>query len=159
MLRCTLLVIIAFAWFGTIPFAMGEEELFEDDFDGTLSSEWRAIGLKKDDYRIRDGGLEMRVQPGRRTRDAPMPMVLLPFETSEFVTASVEVTLQTGITGCDSTISASLAIERSFRGIGTSDQARRYTSANQWSCPAYRLHPLDMSGTMAIVFSSRHATR
>jgi hypothetical protein len=93
MLRCTLLATIAFAWFGTARIAMGEEVLFEDDFHGTLSPEWRAVGLKKDDYRIRDGGLEMRVQPGRRTRDTPMLMVLLPFKTSEFVTASVEVTL------------------------------------------------------------------
>jgi hypothetical protein len=28
--------------------------LFEDEFDGTLSPEWRAVGLTKDDYRIRD---------------------------------------------------------------------------------------------------------
>ncbi|TWT79632.1 hypothetical protein CA13_10360 [Planctomycetes bacterium CA13] len=93
MVRCTLLATIAFAWFGTVPFSVGEEVLFEDDFDGTLSSEWRAVGLTKDDYRIRDGGLEMRVQPGRRARDTPMLMVLLPFKTSEFVTASVELTL------------------------------------------------------------------
>jgi hypothetical protein len=93
MLRCTLLATMAFAWFGAVRLAMGEEVLFEDDFDGTLSLEWQAVGLNKDDYRIREGGLEMRVQPGRRTRDTPMLMVLLPFETSEFVTASVEVTL------------------------------------------------------------------
>jgi hypothetical protein len=35
----------------------------------------------------------LRVQPGKRTRDTPMLMVLLPFSTSESVTASVELTL------------------------------------------------------------------
>ncbi len=92
MLRCTLLATIAFAALGTARNATGVDVLFEDNFDGTLSPEWQAIGLTKDDYRIRDGGLEMRVQPGRRTRDTPMLLVLLPFDTSETVTASVEVT-------------------------------------------------------------------
>jgi hypothetical protein len=93
MFRYTLLATIALAWFGAAPPAMGEEVLFEDNFDSTLSPKWQAVGLKKDDYRIRDGALEMRVQPGRRTRDTPMLMVLLPFKTSETVIASVEVTL------------------------------------------------------------------
>ncbi len=92
MLRCTLLATIAFVALGTARHATGEDVLFEDNFDGTLSPEWQAFGLTKDDYRIRDGGLEMRVQPGRRTGDTPMLMVLLPFNTSETVTASVEVT-------------------------------------------------------------------
>ena len=92
MLRCTLLATIAFAALGTARHATGEDVLFEDNFDGTLSPKWQAVGLTKDDYRIRDSGLEMRVQPGRRTRDTPMLMVLLPFKTSETVIASVEVT-------------------------------------------------------------------
>ena len=51
------------------------------------------VGLKKDDYRIRDGGLEVRVQSGERRRDTPMLKVTLPFGTSETVTASVEATI------------------------------------------------------------------
>lgn len=93
MLRRSLVAIIAFACLGTCRLGMGEEVLFEDDFSAALSPEWRAVGLNKDDYRIRDGGLEMRVQPGRSTGDTPMLMVLLPFTTSETVTASVEVSL------------------------------------------------------------------
>lgn len=92
MLRCTLIATIAIAALGTARHATAEDVLFEDNFSGTLSIKWQAVGLTEDDYRIRDGGLEMRVQPGRRTRDTPMLMVLLPFNTSETVTASVEVT-------------------------------------------------------------------
>ncbi len=92
MLRCTLLATIAFAALGTARHATGEDVLFEDNFDGALSPKWQAVGLAKDDYRIRDSGLEIRVQPGRRTRDTPMLLVLLPFKTSESVIASVEVT-------------------------------------------------------------------
>lgn len=84
------LVVVAM---GTARFAMGEEVLFEDKFDGTLSTQWRAVGLKRADYRIKDGGLEMRVHPGRRTGDTPMLMVLLPFDTSQTVVASVELTI------------------------------------------------------------------
>ncbi|MCO6459523.1 MAG: hypothetical protein J5I93_29775 [Pirellulaceae bacterium] len=92
MLRCTwLATLVLAATIAAQPLA-GEEVLFEDHFDGELSPKWQAVGLQQDDYRIRDGGLEMRVQPGRRTRDTPMLMVLLPFTTSQSVTASVEVT-------------------------------------------------------------------
>ena len=93
MFHSTFLAAIAVVWLGAVPPGLGEEVLFEDDFDSTLSPKWQVVGLKEDDYRIRDGGLEMRVQPGRRTRDTPMLMVLLPFTTSEMVIASVEVTL------------------------------------------------------------------
>lgn len=71
----------------------GEEVLFEDDFDKGLSSKWQVVGLKKEDYRIRDGGLELRVQPGKWTRETPMLKVLLPFATSNTVVASVDVTI------------------------------------------------------------------
>ena len=76
-------VIVTFACCGICRYAQGEEVLFEDDFNGTLSTEWRAVGLKEEDYRIRDGGLEMRVQPGRRTQATPMLLVILPFSTAE----------------------------------------------------------------------------
>jgi hypothetical protein len=67
--------------------------LFEDDFDDGLSSKWQTVGLAKQDYRIRDGGLELRVQPGKLTRDTPMFKVILPFAPSEIIVASVEVTV------------------------------------------------------------------
>src|SRR5262245_45777089 len=69
------------------------EVLFEDAFDGALLPEWRVIGLKKDDYRIRNGSLEMRVQPGKATKETPMLMVALPFEAADNVAASVDLTL------------------------------------------------------------------
>ena len=49
---------------------LGEDPLFEDDFNNGLSSKWQAVGLKTEDYRIRDGGLEWGFSPasGRVTR-------------------------------------------------------------------------------------------
>ncbi len=73
--------------------ALAQEVLFEDTFDSAVSPKWSFVGLTKDDYRVKDGGLEMRVQPGKPTEDTPMLMVLLPFDTKETVTASVELTL------------------------------------------------------------------
>jgi hypothetical protein len=73
--------------------SLAQEVLFEDDFNGALSPKWSAVGLKKDDYRIKNGGLEMRVQPGNAAKDTPMLVVLLPFETTDSVTASVGLTL------------------------------------------------------------------
>ena len=73
-------------------FATAAEVLFEDNFDDGLSPRWKVLGLKKEDYRIRDGGLEMRVQPGKPRADSPMIQVVLPFTTSQSVVASVEIT-------------------------------------------------------------------
>lgn len=75
------------------PLCLAENVLFEDSFEDGLSSKWQAVGLKKEDYRIRDGGLELRVQPGKLTRDTPMLKVTLPFTSSGIVVASVDVTI------------------------------------------------------------------
>lgn len=72
---------------------LAEEVLFEDTFDGQLSPEWKTVGLSEDDYRIRDGALELRVHPGKMTRSTPMLMVTIPFHATENVRASVELTL------------------------------------------------------------------
>lgn len=70
-----------------------EEVLFEDTFDKELSEKWQVVGVAKEDYRIRDGALEMRVKPEKRGGGAPMLKVELPFATADTVTASVEVTI------------------------------------------------------------------
>ncbi len=93
MSRYMMIVMVVFACCGICGHGKGEEVLFEDDFNGSLATEWRAVGLKEGDYRIRNGGLEMRVQPGRPTKDTPMLLVILPFRVSETVIASVEVKL------------------------------------------------------------------
>lgn len=93
MFRLTRLATVTWACWSSLHLAAAGEVLFEDSFDGKLSPEWRAVGLQADDYRIRDGALEMRVQSGRLTGDTSMLMVLLPFRTSELVTATVDVTL------------------------------------------------------------------
>lgn len=72
---------------------LGQELLFEDTFDEQLSDKWQVEGLSKDDYRIRDGGLEIRVQPDKRGQATPRLKVDLPFTTADTVTASVEVTV------------------------------------------------------------------
>ena len=84
--------ILFLSWFGGLS-CHAEDLLFEDNFDAGLSSKWEVVGLKKDDYRIRNGGLEVRVQSGEGRRDTPMLKVKLPFGTSETVTASVEATI------------------------------------------------------------------
>ena len=70
-----------------------DKVLFEDNFDDGLSSQWKIKGLANEDYRVKDGALELRVQPGKYNRDTPMLKVILPFTSSDSVTASVEVTL------------------------------------------------------------------
>ncbi len=66
--------------------------LFEDSFKGGLSMQWQPVGLDKKDYRINDGGLEMRVQTGPLSKDTPLLKVVLPFDTKDTVVASVTVT-------------------------------------------------------------------
>lgn len=67
------------------------EVLFEDTFKNGLSMKWEAVGLEKTDYRVRDGGLEMRVQPGEFTKKTPLLRVALPFRGSDTLIASVRV--------------------------------------------------------------------
>ncbi len=88
------LQLIALFLFSIFPSAAKTEELlFDDDFSDGLASEWELIGLDAADYRIRDGGLELRVQPGKYDRDTPMIRILLPFTAADRVRASVELRL------------------------------------------------------------------
>ena len=93
MIRIILLAISAFHLFSLPSPCFAEEILFEDTFDEKLSPQWKAIGLKEGEYRIRKGGLEMRVLPVNKRTGPPMLMVHLPFKTHETVTASVELSL------------------------------------------------------------------
>jgi hypothetical protein len=71
----------------------GENVLFEDAFTRGLSDKWQLVGLKETDYRVRQSGLELRVQPGKPTRNTPMLKVLLPFTSADDVVVSVKVTV------------------------------------------------------------------
>lgn len=93
MFRLLTLIVVLLLILTATRVCVAEEELFEDKFDRGLSPKWTVVGLKREDYRLKNGGLEMRVQPGKSTKETPMLMVLLPFKTSESVTASVEVTV------------------------------------------------------------------
>lgn len=75
------------------PLCHGEEILFEDTFDKVLSSRWEAVGLARDDYRIRDGGLEIRIQESGSSKKTPLLQVHLPFKTEDSVTATVDVSV------------------------------------------------------------------
>lgn len=70
-----------------------DDVLFKDDFKNGLSAKWEVSGLEKSDYRFRDGGLEMRVQPGQLTAKTPMLKLALPFSAKDTVFVSVKVTV------------------------------------------------------------------
>jgi hypothetical protein len=75
------------------PRGVGAEVLFEDTFKDGVSKKWEPVGLDKKDYRVRDGGLEMRVHTGALKGDTPMLKIVLPFAVTDTVTASVKVEL------------------------------------------------------------------
>jgi hypothetical protein len=70
---------------------MAEDVLFADKFEHRLSDQWQVEGLDKKGYRIRDGGLEMRVQGGQPKFTGPLIKVMLPFSIHDTVIASVRV--------------------------------------------------------------------
>lgn len=93
MLRPNLLIVVGFVVVVAVRNVVaGDEVLFEDNFDKGLSPKWSVVGLKKDDYRIKNGALEMRVQPTKAGKTTPVLSLQLPFATSETVVASVDLT-------------------------------------------------------------------
>lgn len=65
--------------------------LFEDNFDSELSEIWQPMGLEKEDYRIREGALEIRIKPEVTGQPRPVLKVDLPFSTRDNVVVSVDV--------------------------------------------------------------------
>jgi hypothetical protein len=88
---CVFSAVMLFLFANQVIF--GEDILFKDNFEKGLSEKWKAVGLKESDYRVRDGGLEIRVQPGKLTRETPMLKIILPFTSADSVAASVKVTV------------------------------------------------------------------
>lgn len=86
-----LAIVLALTAFG--PRAGHAELLFEDRFDKELSDRWEIVGLTKEDYRLRDGGLEVRIQPQQGSDKTPMLKIMLPFTIEDTAIASVEVTV------------------------------------------------------------------
>ena len=72
--------------------------VFQDDFKTGLSPKWKAVGLKPEDFRVRDGGVEMRVRPGKLGADTPMLKVTLPLAATDSFIGSVKVTPLTEFT-------------------------------------------------------------
>lgn len=75
------------------PRCSAQEVVFEDNFDEGLSSHWQVSGLSDDEYRIRDGGLEMRVQGQDLSNGLPMILLNVPLTAADDLVVSVEVTL------------------------------------------------------------------
>ncbi len=92
-MRATFFGVAGLALLLVPAYSRAEDVLFEDTFKDGLSEKWQAVGLDKKDYRVKDGGLEMRVQNGAPKKGAPMLKVILPFKSTDTVTVSVKVTL------------------------------------------------------------------
>lgn len=86
-------ILCAILFTSIVKTVLCDEVIFRDDFQEKLSSKFQVIGLKPEDYRIRNGGLEMRVQPGKWRREMPRIDVVLPFTDQETRVVSVKVTL------------------------------------------------------------------
>ncbi|MFO0911980.1 MAG: hypothetical protein U0795_03405 [Pirellulales bacterium] len=92
---CRVVIPIAVAgWLSFASACFGEDVLFEDNFDKGLSDKWQAVGLDENDYRVRDGALEIRLRPGKASQPQPMLKVDLPFGTADSVVASVDVSVE-----------------------------------------------------------------
>lgn len=90
--RCSVLLLLL-GCLSFSPFCVGEEVLFEDNFENGLSDKWRVVGLDPNDYRVREGALEIRLKPWKAKQPQPMLKVDLPFSTADSVVASVNVTV------------------------------------------------------------------
>lgn len=120
MLARLLTWVVALSLFFGSNFCLAEDVLFKDSFDKGLSDQWQIVGLRREDYRVRDGALEMRVQPGKLTAETAMLKVLLPFDSTSTVAASVKVTLLDEFKD-----------EQEFAGLFLVDEAGREFAAKQ----------------------------
>jgi hypothetical protein len=93
MLSQTVLMLILPVCTVSSSHCLAQDQLFEDSFDAALSDRWKPIGLDPEDYRIRDGAVEMRLKPVSDCEAQPMLKVDVPFATADSVTASVDVKL------------------------------------------------------------------
>lgn len=81
-------------WFCNDTCLMGAQELlFEDRFETELSDKWEFVGLDRQDVRVREGALEIRLETATDPKSPRLLKVNLPFSTSESVVASVDVTV------------------------------------------------------------------
>ena len=68
-----------------------ERIIFEDKFDGALDSNWSWIREHSDFWRIKDGGLEIRVEPGKA--DTVSNALVRPAPDRKEGTFAIEVTV------------------------------------------------------------------
>ena len=120
MRSTTTLPAVALFVLGIASPTFAEDVLFADYFKNGLSEKWEVVGLHKKDYRVRDGGLEMRVQPGKLSDKGPMFKVVLPFTAADTVIVSVRVTLLNPLT-----------VENEFAGVHLLTNGSREFSAKK----------------------------
>ena len=92
MCRRLCLAMIVLSSLMRLPTCAAEELLFEDRFEGTLSSKWQRSNLNEQDIRLRNGGLELRIRV-HAPNETPLIKVDLPFTTAGPVRAAVDVSL------------------------------------------------------------------
>ena len=68
-----------------------EQVIFEDNFDGKLDEGWSWLRENPDYWRVRDGGLEIRVEPG--VADTVKNVLLRPAPDRSEGTFAIEVTI------------------------------------------------------------------
>lgn len=68
-----------------------DEVVFADDLDPGLSSEWNIASIPIEDYRLRDGALELRVQPGMLSDKTPMVSITFPHKATDVLIAPVDI--------------------------------------------------------------------
>lgn len=85
-----IVLVACFAWQYSCH---GQTVMFEDTFDNGLSDKWQIVGLEQSDYRVREGGLELRVKEVGANQPRPLLKVDLPFSTADTVFASVDVSV------------------------------------------------------------------
>ena len=149
-----------------------EPVLFEDNFNGGMSEQWQIVGLSSDDYRIKDGGLEVRVQSHTYTRESPMIKVILPFTSSNSVIASVDVEILDKFTASDEMVGMFLLDESGREFSATKARIDRKLvfappavnfigetgHEDDFSNYAYTYHPAsEKSETLRIILRSHYA--
>lgn len=87
----TLAILGGLAWFAWQSTGQGQTVLFEDTFENGLSDKWEVVGLEREDYRVREGAVELRVKQVGTNERRPLLKVNLPFSTADTVVASVDV--------------------------------------------------------------------
>lgn len=83
---------LAIASVAVASFSFADDALvFEDQFESGLSDRWEIVGLDESDYRVRDGGLEIRAQSIGWSSEMPMIKFMIDGDLGSSARATVDV--------------------------------------------------------------------